>query len=661
MSTEISDDRAGGSRSTIAEVWRSPWTQIILISLICFCCPGMYNAIGGLGGSGQLDSTVAANATVALLAATAASALTVVPPIFDMFGPRTCLLLGGWCYPLYSGSLLCYNHTHNSAFVIASGAILGIGASFLWVAQGAIMVSYPLPDQKGRAIAMFWVIFNLGGGIGSFISFALNFHSKGGTVTDGTYAAFMVIMGESRLRGGRACLLTYHVFSTTIFIPAVGWLLSVLIAPPHKVIRQDGTLAGPPPAEKMGFSASFHREVKNFVTSMGNWRIILLIPAFFCANFFYSYQQNNVNGNVFTLRTRSLNGAMYWIAQMFGGLLIGFLLDLKWLTRPQRALLGYVFVFVTGFAIWGGGLAFQRWADKTGKKQWLDFSDTKTFIGPFWLYFFYGAFDAFWQSFCYWLMASLAPTPQAAAKFVGLYKTFQAAGGAVAWRINALHYPAITQLKINWALFGSALVIALPTVLAITPSPVIASVDGTFEENRGEEEPRKTQPQFSFQDDDGFIVYESRAICRYIATKWADRGAPLIPLKDVKAIALFEQAASVEVSNFDPYAVKAVFEKVFKPTRGWGQTNEVVFEEAVKALQPKLDVYETILSKSKYLAGDEPTLADFFHLPFGSALPATGVDFFTGRPNFTRWFHDITNWPSWIAVKDGVVSKASYD
>lgn len=92
-----------------------------------------------------------------------------------MTGPAS----GGWTYPLYSGSLLCYNHTNNAAFVIASGAILGIGASFLWVAQGAveffsswfildvwytsmqIMVSYPLPDQKGRAIALFWVSVTL--------------------------------------------------------------------------------------------------------------------------------------------------------------------------------------------------------------------------------------------------------------------------------------------------------------------------------------------------------------------------------------------------------------------------------------------------------------------------------------------------------------------
>lgn len=69
----------------------------------------MYNALTGMGGSGQVDPTVAANATVALLAATAGTALWVVGPIFNRVGPRVCLLLGGWTYPLYAGSLLCFN------------------------------------------------------------------------------------------------------------------------------------------------------------------------------------------------------------------------------------------------------------------------------------------------------------------------------------------------------------------------------------------------------------------------------------------------------------------------------------------------------------------------------------------------------------------------
>ena len=69
----------------------------------------MYNALTGLGGSGQVDSTVAANANVALLATTAATALFVAGPVFSWVGPRVCFMIGGWTYALYSGSLLNFN------------------------------------------------------------------------------------------------------------------------------------------------------------------------------------------------------------------------------------------------------------------------------------------------------------------------------------------------------------------------------------------------------------------------------------------------------------------------------------------------------------------------------------------------------------------------
>ena len=59
-------------------------------------------------------------------------------------------------------------------------------------------------------------------------------------------------------------------------------------------------------------------------------------------------------------------------------------------------------------------------------------------------------------------------------------------------------------------------------------------------------------------------MYESRAIGRYIAEKYAGQGTPLIPA-ELKAKAIFEQAASVEKDNFDALASKAVYEKVFKP------------------------------------------------------------------------------------------------
>jgi glutathione S-transferase len=66
------------------------------------------------------------------------------------------------------------------------------------------------------------------------------------------------------------------------------------------------------------------------------------------------------------------------------------------------------------------------------------------------------------------------------------------------------------------------------------------------------------------QDDDGFILYESRAICYYIAAKYPNQGTPLLPT-ELKANALFHQAASVEICHFFEHVLKAVEEMMYKP------------------------------------------------------------------------------------------------
>ncbi|KAL3431946.1 major facilitator superfamily domain-containing protein [Aspergillus tetrazonus] len=452
-------------RSIVYRIYTHPWFQIFLISFICFCCPGMYNALTGLGGSGQVDPTVAANATVALLSATAGTALFVVGPIFDRVGPRICLLLGGWTYPLYAGSLLCFNRTGNGAFVIASGAILGIGASFLWVSQGAIMTTYVRESQKGRAIAAFWIIFNLGGGVGSLASFGLNYHSTSGTVSDGTYIALLILM-------------------------AVGWLLGMLICPPSAVrleeLQQSSrTQTAEVETEKPNWRSTLRLAAHTIL----DWRVLGMLPLFFCANVFYSYQQNIVNGMTFNIRTRSLNSALYWLAQMLGGLVMGLILDIPALTRPGRARAGWLFLAVTGMAIWGGGYAFEKWSSDRlahGLKQDIDYTQGTVSTGPIFLYIFYGAFDAFWQSYCYWLMGARSNDPAVAAVLVGAYKTFQSTGGAMAWRINALNKPAMTQFAMDWGLCMGALVVAIPAVLTVTRTSTV-DAEVAHQGEKGEE------------------------------------------------------------------------------------------------------------------------------------------------------------------------------
>ncbi|KAH9829566.1 glutathione transferase [Rhodofomes roseus] len=159
------------------------------------------------------------------------------------------------------------------------------------------------------------------------------------------------------------------------------------------------------------------------------------------------------------------------------------------------------------------------------------------------------------------------------------------------------------------------------------------------------------------EEEDGFQLFESRAIGRYIAVKYAGQGNKVLPdPADLRAVAKFEQAASIELTNFDPFASQIAFEKVFKGGKGLGPADPKVVESLTRQLLLKLDAYEIILSKQKYLAGDEVTLADLFHITYGAMLAPLGVDALedaSKRPHLARWWKDITSRPSWQAVKDG--------
>jgi hypothetical protein len=41
--------------------YASPRTQLVMVAFVCFLCPGMFNALGGLGGGGKTDATLADN------------------------------------------------------------------------------------------------------------------------------------------------------------------------------------------------------------------------------------------------------------------------------------------------------------------------------------------------------------------------------------------------------------------------------------------------------------------------------------------------------------------------------------------------------------------------------------------------------------------------
>ncbi|ERN08182.1 hypothetical protein AMTRI_Chr09g17250 [Amborella trichopoda] len=403
--------------------YNSPIVQVSLIGLVCFCCPGMFNALSGLGGGGQLNHRVANNANTALYTTFAIFGV-LGGGIYNVLGPNLTLFAGCSTYVLYAGSFLYYNHHPHQAFVIVAGAVLGVGAGLLWAGQGAIMTSYPPPGRKGTYISLFWSTFNLGGVVGGLIPFVLNYHrTEAKSVNDGTYIAFMCFM-------------------------SLGTVLTLSMLHPSEVVRDDGTRATL--VRYSNVSSESIEILKLFL----NWKMLLIIPASWASNFFYTYQFNNVNAMMFNLRTRGLNNVFYWGAQMIGSVGIGYILDFSFSSRRTRGLVGIGIVALFGTAVWGGGLANQlNYSVKNPPKNVLDFKTSGSeYAGPFVLYFSYGLMDAMFQTLIYWVIGALANDSETLSRYTGFYKGVQSAGAAVAWQVDEHQTALLSQLIVNWSL-----------------------------------------------------------------------------------------------------------------------------------------------------------------------------------------------------------------
>ncbi|EJF59314.1 thioredoxin-like protein [Dichomitus squalens LYAD-421 SS1] len=166
--------------------------------------------------------------------------------------------------------------------------------------------------------------------------------------------------------------------------------------------------------------------------------------------------------------------------------------------------------------------------------------------------------------------------------------------------------------------------------------------------------------QIPYIEDGGFELFESRAICRYLALKYGGVGKLVPAQSDIEASAKFEQAVNVENNDFEPSALVIGIESVYKPLQGL-QTDTAAIEEKRVVLEGKMDGYEALLSKTKFLAGEEISLADLFHLPLGSLLKVPGIDCLESSrwPNVARrvdlitrvvWWKEISSRPTWEKV-----------
>jgi len=420
--------------------YASPKIQLGMVAFVCFLCPGMFNALGGLGGGGKTDATLADNMNTALYSTFAVFAF-FGGTFVNRLGVKWTLAFGGIGYCIYAISLLVSVHASVGGFNIFAGALLGVCAGLLWTAQGTIMISYPNEGEKGRYFAWFWGIFNMGAVIGSLIPLGQNINIKtNSTVTDGTYIAFIVLMFG-------------------------GAVLALMLCNAGDIVRSDGTRV------VLMKNPTWQSEfIGLYETVKFEPYVLLLFPMFWSSNWFYTYQFNAINGARFDTRTKALNSLLYYLAQIVAAVIWGYALDIERVRRTVRAKTALVILFVLTMVIWGGGYAYEKTytRDTVNVKINPDYTPTdwgtSGYVGVMFLYIFYGFYDAVWQATVYWFMGALSNSGRRSANYVGFYKGIQSAGAAVMWSLDSNKLSFKGEFISNWVLLSISLLFAAPVI-----------------------------------------------------------------------------------------------------------------------------------------------------------------------------------------------------
>lgn len=143
-------------------------------------------------------------------------------------------------------------------------------------------------------------------------------------------------------------------------------------------------------------------------------------------------------------------------------------------------------------------------------------------------------------------------------------------------------------------------------------------------------------------EDGNFCLWESNAICCYIAGK--DPARKLLPTEP-------QQRANVDKWMFwqsihlAPSLGKIAFERIWKQRFNLGEPDESAVVAAMPDVERFMTVLDTSLATKQYLAGDL-SVADFIVAATFISRQDLRLDI-TPYPHVVRWLDQIENRPSW--------------
>ena len=142
--------------------------------------------------------------------------------------------------------------------------------------------------------------------------------------------------------------------------------------------------------------------------------------------------------------------------------------------------------------------------------------------------------------------------------------------------------------------------------------------------------------------DDDFVIWESRAINTYLASKKPEHG--LYP-DDQKARAMVDQWSNWQTIHLGPAMQKLSFERFLKAKFGMGDPDQTVIDAELKNVDQFLAVLEIGLEGKDWIAG-QLSLADFALATTFMYRTQSDISL-DDLPNVANWIERLESRKSW--------------
>ncbi|KAK2010688.1 MFS general substrate transporter [Colletotrichum eremochloae] len=437
---EFQDFQPSKPMSRFTRWFRSPMFNVIVVGLISFTQPGIWNALNSTGAGGQQEPYLV-NGSNSLTFGIMVFGCSFFAIMANKIGLKTVLVIGTLGYAPYSASMYVNNRYGVEWFVLLGGATCGVAASALWAAEGAIALGYADIKDRGKFTGIWLGLRELGQLLGASIQLSLN------------------------AKNGQRGKVGYTTYLVLIAIQCLGLPLALLISPPQKVIHSDGRKIADPTKNKAVMG-----EFRKWLKLLKKKQFYLLIPILIGFNWNSTYQGIYLT-KYFSVRARTLGGLTSGIAASAANMFWGWFYDLKCFSRPQLAKITWAFFSVIMLGLFAWQVANEKLYEDTVPKITLDWT-SPGFGRGFAVNVLFRFMNESHYMFVYWLMGTFFDDIETLTLGVGLVRSFESIGSCLAFGIGAIKVSPMVNLAVAFAMFAVCIPATSWVVFLVPDRPV---------------------------------------------------------------------------------------------------------------------------------------------------------------------------------------------